>query len=507
MLCPSLFRNLSAGLLLFVIVALTAYADPSTFNIRQFGAKGDGVTLDTAAIQSAIDACTAAGGGTVVVPSGTFLTGTLMMKSNVTLDLAATAILLGSTNTADYSAAVARCGFVTAPEIDTCLIYAGNAENVTITGSGTIDGQGQSFPARLKRKLLPRPMLMRCFDSRRILVEKVTLKNAGSWCAHFRECSDVRVSGVTILNRVNGNNDGIDLMSTARVRISDCVLLTGDDSICLQDMSDTKPTEDIVITNCIMSTRWAALRSGGAHRAGIRNVTMSNCVIKDTYGCGIKLQISGNGSMENMTFSNIVMENVSTPISLRFGNAHYNNDHRDPDHPWGVMRNMMFDNIWASIMDEAVVRAQGTTYPNEVRQCVSICGIPGHPIEGITLSNLHFTFPGGGTKADAANVNAPELEDQYPEYYMWGILPAYGLYARHARDLTLNNVRFELRSPDLRPAVVCDDVHGFDVNGLRAHLSQAVSALVKTRNTSEIFIQQSRILGEKNEQQTLSADF
>jgi len=162
-----------------------------------------------------------------------------------------------------------------------------------------------------------------------------------------------------------------------------------DDCICFQNMSHEMPVQDIVITNCLMSTAVGGDPIGGAHRGGIRNVTVSNCVIRDTYGCGIKLQISGNGTMEDMTFSNIVMDNVLLPISLRFGNHHYNGEQRDESFPFGTMKNLLFSNIRASVLDEESLKKAITSfyaeydwktpprpYPGEERQCISICGIP-----------------------------------------------------------------------------------------------------------------------------------
>jgi hypothetical protein len=133
------------------------------------------------------------------------------------------------------------------------------------------------------------------------------------------------------------------------------------------------------------------------------------------------------------------------------------------------MRNIRFSNIRASVLDEAALRAASPTMcAGEERQCISILGIPGHPVESVTFSDVQVTFPGGGRREDAARRDLPELEDQYPEYFMWGVLPAYGLYARHARSIVLSNVRFDLASPDLRPAVVCDDVEDIELVGLRA---------------------------------------
>jgi polygalacturonase len=472
-------------------------SDPyPVFDVRSFGAADDGVRLDTRVFQSAVDACHDAGGGTVLVPPGKYLVGTVAMRSHVTLHLASSARILGSTRLADYATGVPRCGFVTEVVIDKCLFIADNAENISISGRGTIDGQGAAFPGTTPDgKRGERPMLLRFYRCRGVNLEGVTFQDAASWCCHFRESADVRVRGVTIHNRVNGNNDGIDLMSTERVCISDCTLLCGDDASCFQDMSDERPVQDVMITNCLMSTRWAAIRSGGAHRGGIRRVTVSNCVIRDTYGCGIKLQISGNGSLEDMAFSNIVMTDVSSPISLRLGNHHYNNEARDPAYPFGRLRNILFQNIRARVIDEARLRkAVPDLNSGEERQCISICGIPGHPVEGVTLSNVDVTFPGGGTLEDASRRDLPELEDQYPEYFMWGVLPAYGLYARHARGLTLHEVRFELATSDARPAVVCDDVDDLEIAGLRAPTGANVESLLRLRSTRNAFIHQCRPL-------------
>lgn len=487
-----------------------AAAGPGTFSVRRFGAAGDGLHLDTRAIQAAIDACAAAKGGIVFVPPGKYLSGTIFLKSNVTLHLAAAATILGSTNLAHYATGIHGCGFTDFPYIDKCLVYAEKAENVAITGRGTIDGQGRAFPlAGPDGKAGERPMLIRFVSSRNILIEGPTFRAAGAWCTHFWSCDGVRIRGLSIHNRVNGNNDGIDLANTRNVVISDCSLICEDDCICFQDVSDTAPVENIVITNCLMSTRWAAVRSGGAHRGGIRNVTVSNCVIRDTYGCGIKLQISGNGTMENMAFSNIVMENVSAPISLRFGNHHFDGKKRDNTFPFGTMRNILFDNIRASVLDGASLKKAIASFysahpwpqpvrpnPAEERQCISICGIPGHPVEGVTLRGIHVTFPGGGTKADAARRELPELEDQYPEYFMWGVLPAYGLYARHVKGLALEGVRFDLARPDLRPAVVCDDAEDVEISGLRAQANREAESLIRLRSARNAFVHGCRPLGE-----------
>ena len=497
-------RRISGLLALFIVILVrtstgteAAKTDNSIFNVLDFGAKGDGVKLDTKAIQTAIDACTKTG-GTVVFPRGRYLTGTIKLKSHVTLDLPAGAVILGSTDTNEYATDIVGCAFINEKHINKCLVYAEGAENIAITGMGAIDGQGASFPgATPEGKAADRPMLIRFVKCTNVALRDVSLRNAASWCTNLLSCTDVRVQGISIFNRCNANNDGIDITNSQKVRISDSIFITQDDGICFQSMSNDDPVRDITITNCVFSTRWAAIRSGGAHRGGIRNVTVSNCVIYDTYGCGIKLQVSGNCTMEDMTFSNIVMKNVSAPISLRFGNVHYNGEAFDESHPWGTMRNILFNNIRASVLSAAdLKKANPDQYPGEEKQCISICGIPNHPIEGITLSNIQVTYPGGGTSEEAAKRDLPELEAQYPEYFMWGVLPAYGLYARHATGLSLNNVRFELASDDIRPAIVCDQVRDLDVAGLRAGSNLNMESLLRLRSTRDAFIQGCKPLGD-----------
>lgn len=472
------------------------------FNVRTFGAVGDGTHLDTPAIQAAVDACSKAGGGVVLVPPGKYLIGTLFLKSNVHLDLTSTAVLFGTSDLSQYATGIERGGFTAHSYIDKCLIYAAKADNVKVSGQGAIDGQGGAFPATgPDGKAGERPMLIRLADCTNAAIEGVTLRNAGSWCSHFVRCTNLRIRGVTIHNRCNGNNDGIDIAGSENVLISDCTILAEDDGICLQNLDNVRPVKNVLITNCIISTRWAAIRSGGAHAGGIRDVTVSNCSFFDTFGCGIKLQISGAGAMENMTFSNIVMKNVSSPISLRLGRHNYG-EKIDTSGPPGGMRNLMFNNIRADVIDEAGLRKSMTEIyhmdlqPGEERQCISIMGIPGFPIQGITLSNIQVTFPGGGTREDAAKREMPELEDVYPEYFLWGVLPAYGLYARHVEGLSLDAVRFDLAAPDLRPAVVCDMAKDVDISGLRARGSVELESLIRLRSTRDAFLYGCRPIGD-----------
>ena len=454
-------------------------------SIRDYGARGDGATDDTAAIQRAIEACHAAGGGIVLFPAGTYLSGTVTLKSNVTLEFAAQARLLGSTELAAYPR----------PERDVlqviqqpclALIRADGATNIGLRGGGTIEGQGVGFDWRK-----PRPNLLLLVGCHGVMLQEALFKDSAVYACLLVGCTDVWVRGIRIRSRVRPNADGLDLSSCENVRISDCDIWCGDDGIGLKNDID-RPCRNIVITNCIISTRWAAFRFGPESIAGYQNITVSNCVIHDTFGCGIKLQMVEGASMENIVFSNIVMNNVTGPISLRLGE--WETAER-PHGPRGIgtLRNIQFHNIRATVAETATGHSfepgvPGQVFDGEQRSCISLNGLPGHPIENVTMSDIHITFPGGGTLAEGARRDIPELPRNYPEYFMFGILPAYGLYARHARRLALRNVRFDLASRDLRPAIMGDDVDDFELTNFRLMADPQAEALIRLRGVGKAWV-------------------
>ena len=264
------------------------------FDVFDFGAVGDGETLDTEAVQKAIDACTDAGGGVVYFQKGFYVIGSIFLRDNVTLDLSPEAVILGSTDIADYKG-----------EWGT-LIGASGARNIRIVGAGKIDGQGAEFPGDYTN----RPRLMYFRDCLNCTIDGVTLRNAASWCVHTVQCDNLRLVNLNVFNRVRQNNDAFDIDSCQDVFVSNCNISSGDDAIALKN-TIKRPCRNIVVSNCVISSRWAAFRFGPESLGGFQNITVSNCVIYDTYGCGIKLQVNEGGVMENITFSNIVMENVT----------------------------------------------------------------------------------------------------------------------------------------------------------------------------------------------------
>jgi hypothetical protein len=475
----------------------------NAISVRDFGATGDGVTLDTRAIQSAIDSCANMGGGTVHLPPGNYLIGTITLKDNVTLHVGPSARLLGSTSLADYpSLGRAKRMLDYLEYLDYCLINACGAHHIALTGEGCVDGQGAAFPcgtegfnfedegASPSAQPFIRPTLLHFTDCRDVTISNLTLQHAASWCCQLEECREMRIHGVHLFNRANQNNDGFDLTLCEDVMISDCHIDSGDDAIALKEGGLR-----IVVTNCIISTRWAAIRIGPESLGVFRDIAVSNCVIYDTYGAAIKIQEVEGGVMENISFDNLVMNRVTGPISLRLGGyLGWRNDRKE-SLPIGVLRNIRFSNIRAVVADNAYpLPHEVPAFPGEKKSCLNITGVPGYFVENVAFSGMHLTFPGGGTQEEAQRF-VPELRDRYPEYHMFGTLPAYGLYLRHVKGLTFEDVTLDTAAPDLRPALVGEDVEDLELSNFRAGGTDP-AALLCLREARQVYLHGCRPLNE-----------
>lgn len=301
----------------FISVAISAnsQSQPKTnvYDIRSFGAVSDTITVNTVAIQTAIDKCNAAGGGVVLVSGGSYVTGTIYLKSNVCLRIEAGATILGSKNIEDYTTDTDRTMYIGEPHMDRCLIFARDAQNISIEGYGTIDGQGKSFPNKTDLQK-NRPKLMRLLNCSRIRIHDIAMRAPASWTTEWRYCYDIVVDGVTFFARANINGDGLDFDGCHNVRVSNCTFDTSDDSICLQTSLAEKPCYDVVITNCHFTSRWAGIRIGLLSRGNIENVAVTNCSFRDHKDSGLKIQMNEGAELKNMVFSNLVMKNVPRPV-------------------------------------------------------------------------------------------------------------------------------------------------------------------------------------------------
>jgi Glycosyl hydrolases family 28 len=462
------------------------------FNIRDFGAVGNGATLDTAAVQSAIDACFNDKGGTVLIPAGNFVVGTIELKSNVTLHLAAQGRLLGSDKGEHY-----RAGNGIPPSNgNIVMISAANAENVTIEGPGTIDGNGAKFftgkgdmtgPGQNSAEgYFQRPHLLVFYRCKNLVVRNVFLTSSAYHCARILQCSRVYLDGVRIYNRVNLNNDGFHINSSEYVHIVNCDVACQDDACALFGSN-----KFVTVTNCTFSTRWSIFRFGGGEA---ENIVISNCVIYDTYGCPIKMRCGARSRFENITFSNLIMKNVTGPITIGLDSTRRNNTTAATPAAKGIVRNISFNGIRATVVSEGRQHPDlpwpQKFRPGETRHCIVLNGVGDEVLEEISFQDVHVIYEGGGTAAEAV----AEVPKVAGEYFEIGTPPAYGLYARNVRGLSLNNVKFELSKSDLRPAVDFDNVSEATVNGLSAHGNPNAKSLVRLKDTRDLLWTASRVL-------------
>jgi len=466
---------LRALIVLILCAGAISEARPSqaTYNICEFGAKGDRKTLNTKAIQKAIDTCAENGGGTVFFPPGSFLSGTLYLTSNVTLELWSGSTLLGSTDLKDYPPTVQAFRSYTDNYTDKSLIYGENLSNITIMGRGVIDGQGASFKGPYK----VRPYLIRLVTCRNVLVKDITLKNSPMWVQHYLACDDVNIRGITVKSRCNHNNDGINIDCCHRVRISDCNIWSGDDSIVLKSTA-ARACENVTITNCVLSSACNALKFGTESNGRFKNIVVTGCSIYDTDLAGIALEIVDGGTLEQVVVSDITMRNVRRAIFLRFGDRGRPFKKGTARPPIGVFHNVTISNIEASGVGKV-----GS----------SITGQPGHPIENVTLSNIRISVRGEGTKKEARKV-VDEKPESYPECTMFGILPAYGFYCRHVRGLKLKNVDLNWIAPDRRHALIFDDVEDAEIEGFTAQCAENGSPVIRLNQVRDVSIRGCRAL-------------
>jgi polygalacturonase len=480
------------------------------YNIRTFGAKGDGKALDTAALQAAMDACTRDGGGTVLVPAGVFQIGTVELKSNVTLRIAAGGKLLGSADGKQYHAvdAIPLSGDTTLVDGNWALLFAVNAKNVTVEGPGTIDGQGAQFHSKVRGTKPPsgiggasRPYHLLAYRCEGLTVRNVDLIDCAYHSIRVIQSKRVHMDSLYIHNRVNGNNDGFHFISTQHLTVNNCIVLAQDDACALFGSC-----KFVTITNSIFSTRWSVFRFGGGFA---QNISISNCVLYEVYGCPIKFQGNPGSRYENIAFSNLVLDNVTGPIHVGVGprravapeNAPAAaKDDMSTGAPPGtttpaVMRNISFSHIHGNVttnpaqLSEAEVTS--SVNPGEKMSCIAFNCVGGATMENISLEDINLTFGGGGTVEDGARRKLPEIAG---EYFMLGPMPAYGLYARGVHGLTVQNLRLRVSSPDLRPAVIFDKVTDAAVNGISVDGNPGAEAVVRMIDSKQVLVTAPRLL-------------
>lgn len=469
---------------LSICSALTICCNVSARNVNiiEFGGKGDGITDNTVTLQRSIDVCSETGGGRVTVPQGIYLTGAVALRDNVELHLEMGALLRGSINHPEAYATGRG------------IIIAKNVKNIAVTGLGEIDGQGDhpNFQ-RFGNNEGNRPHALFFEDCQNITVRDIRIYNSAWWTFRLFRCDGVTIDGIKIYTYSIVNNDGIDV-DARNVTISNCYIESEDDGICMKNDDPDFPVENIAITNCVVASNCNPIKFGTSSFCAFRNITVSNCTIRrpseshvwnwpkeyrEVYPdrltglAGIAVESVVGAHINGLTFTNITMEGIITPIFVCLGARK-----GEP----GTIRNLLFSNIYA--------RAEGLI------PCL-ISAVPHHTIEGVTLRDIVVEQTGGGTVEDALTF-LPENKTGYPENRMYGKSnPAAGLYIRHATNVTVDNFQIRTIKPDARPAVVMNDVKDAFINNLNTTAPDSRQPIVRLRECSQIEIARLRISGEK----------
>ena len=408
--------------------------------------------ITTKAFQEAIDKAAAAKEELVVEP-GVYVLGTIFLRSNLTMHLKKGASILGTADFSEYSSDVDLFTDAVDNVRGKSLVYAENVENVAIYGGGIISGRGGIFDQNHPNHM-ERPFLVRLLGCKNITLNDINLRDSAAWNLHLMDCEDVVVRGVTIKSRVNENNDAIDIDACRNVLIENCNLDTGDDAICLKSTVD-KPCRDITVRGCTITTNWAAMKVGTESVGDFENVTISDCFVYDCKGCGIKICPVDGANAKNITIKNNYFLNTTGPIFIANGERlrvyHEGHARKVP----GVIENVVIENIKGD-----AINAIGTTYKGEAwgnaKSCIVVSGIPNARLKNITIRNIKMEMAGGVTEVPKGDV--PEMGERYPEFHNFGVLPAWGIYVRHADGFCAENVELTLKEKDARKMCVTEDI-------------------------------------------------
>ena len=465
-------------LIILFVVFLKLNAFSEEHNIIKFGAVADGKTMNTIFIQSAIDKANASGGGIVVIPEGKFLTGSIVMKSNVELHVQKNAVLLGSTNPYHYKSLNRWKS----------LILADSQQNISITGEGTIDGQGRQLALNcdslyfigeidekyfnLRRKRTNegmRPQIIEMVKCNMVNITGVNIKNAACWVQTYDLCEKLVIDNIRVESDAYWNNDGIDISDCRNVQITNCYVNSADDGICLKSHSANHWNDGILIANCTVRSSASAIKFGTASTGGFKNIKIENIKVYDTFRSAIALESVDGGTLENVEINNITASNTRNAIFIRLG-------HRNSDGKVGKLRNVKISNVKVEVpfdRPDSHYDLRGPDLPFFHNPFpASITGIPGHFVENVSLENIEIIYPGRGNNG-MANLPlwrldaVPEKEADYPEFSMFEELPSWAFYVRHVKGLVMKNISVKAIAKDYRPAYVFDDVKNLKMQEIR----------------------------------------
>ena len=466
------YHNLTGVFILLFSIVGIASAQTPVLDVRKYGAKGDGKNMDTKAIDKAIDAANAAGGGTVYFPAGDYLSVTIHLKSNVAIYLDQGSTIVAATTGESVQYDLPEKGENEIYQdyghshFHNSLIVGENLHDISITGPGRIWGNGlvkdEGKPGQNEGFGNKTLALKLC---RNVTLKDFTISHGGWFCFLLTAVDNATIDNI----KMDTGREGIDLISSKNVHISNCTInAPGDDALVLKcdySLNYPRALENVTITNCQVSgynegsfldgtflkngrkNPMGRIKLGTESNGGYKNITITNCVFDHCRG--LALETVDGAALEDITISNITMRDIgNSPIFIRLGARQ-----RGPkDFPYSKLHRVIISNVIAYVTGD---------------QGAIISGIPGHDIEDLTLDNIHLYFKGGGTKEQAGR-EVPALIKNYPEPDAFGITPAYGFFIRNVKDLKMSNIDVSYQNDDLRPAFLLDNVDDADFQHIRA---------------------------------------
>ena len=479
--------------ILFLLLSTVVVAQKNDYIITDFGARGDAITINTTSIQAAIDSAhhnyTIHNQKTrVVVPQGTFVSGTIYLKSGVTLYLEKGATLLGSTNPFDYiKDTTVRW---------TAFIFAIRQHDIAITGHGTIDGRGWEVannmvsyihlglvddPLKYDRpNESNRPENIHFRECEQVVVSGITLRNPASWNQQYDQCRHVLIENQTVDSKSYWNNDGVDIVDCQHVVIRNCKMDAADDVFCFKSHSVDGLSEDVLVENCTGRSSANGIKFGTLTRGVFRNFRFHNITLYDTYRSAITIASVDGGALQDIVIDGLRATNTGNPIFLRFAE-------RRQGTVSPCLKDIVIRNVYVEVpadKPDAGYSYEGPVedQPRNVSPS-SIVGTPDHRIHNITLENVEIHYPGGSDSSYAFCGSDPlslasiaERVTQYPEFSMFKELPAWGFYLRHADNIQMRNVLMTVAGQDYRPCIVADDVNGLTIVDSRPATPQLLVA-------------------------------
>ena len=449
--------------LLFSILHLQA----KDYDASLFGIASNGIKLNTTSIQKAIDFIHEEGGGRLIFHVGRYLTGSIYLKSNVTLHLKEGAVLMGSLNPFDYDK----------PTSWMALIYAFDQENIAITGKGMIDGQGyqvaQNIVSFIHKGIIKdrwfsndrpsevtRPQNIYIKDCNNITIQGIHVNNPACWNQQYAQCKNLLIENITVDSKNYWNNDGVDIVDCDSVIIRNSYFDTSDDAICLKSHQPRFVCQNVLIYNNTIRSSASAIKFGTASKGGFKNIKIIKNRVYDTYRSAITFGAVDGGGVENVEVDSLTALNTGNAIFLRIGER--------KEGKKGFMKNISISNVYVEI--SATKPDAGYPYegpiedlPRNISPAV-ITGMPDVVIENVRLKNVEIVHPGGAdphyAKVGLDELDGiPELINKYPEFSMFKELPAWGFYIRHVKGLSFENVTLRCQKEDFRKPIVLDDVH------------------------------------------------